>query len=215
VLLVASVVVAGVALGYAFGGRARNLETLRLRWWGLAPVGLVMQLAPTPVEGHGGHLLALSLLLASYVVLLAFAAKNLRLAGFPLIAAGLVLNGLVISLNGGMPVTEGALRASGQGGLLHDLVLHGGAKHHLAHDETFLFLGDVIPVPQPIGQVVSAGDVLVYAGMLWLLVAAMRRRPEAPAPAGSIVEGVEGASPPVEPGSRRPPPSATLGRTEP
>ena len=65
-----------------------------------------------------------------------------------------------------------------QGSLLQDLIQHGGAKHYLARpdDTVLLQLGDVIPLGDPVNQVVSAGDIVVYAGVVWLIVAAMRGR---------------------------------------
>ena len=120
------VLVLAVILGYLARGRLRNIEGVHLRWWGLAPVGLVMQLIPV-----SGHDLAVGLLIASYPVLLAFALANIRLAGFVLIFVGLALNLTVIAANQGMPVTRHALVASGQGSLLGDLEHHGGAKHFL------------------------------------------------------------------------------------
>ena len=41
------------------------------------------------------------------------------------------------------------------------------------------FLADVIPVGGPLAQVVSVGDILVYAGIGWYIVATMRKRPPA------------------------------------
>jgi hypothetical protein len=109
--------------------------------------------------------------------LLIFAALNLRLAGFALVLVGLALNLTVVSMNGGMPVTKSALVASGQGRFLSKLVHGKGAKHHLAGpDDVLLPLADVIPIPRPISQVVSAGDLVVYAGVVLLVVATMRGR---------------------------------------
>ncbi|GIU96691.1 MAG: hypothetical protein KatS3mg013_0494 [Actinomycetota bacterium] len=105
--------------GYAVGGRLGNLERLRLRWWGLAPIGLAMQLVPLPWSGEGARAVALGLLVASYPMLIAFAVRHPRLAG-----PGDVL----------MPVA------------------------------------DVIPVGPPINQVMSAGDVVAYGGIIWLIV---------------------------------------------
>src|SRR5438034_5717135 len=98
-LLVAGVLVIGVVLGYLAGGRLRNFESLRLRWWWLAPLGLLMQLAPLPLHGHVDRQVSVGLLIASYPVLLAFAARNIRLPGVPLIFVGLFMNLLVIAVN--------------------------------------------------------------------------------------------------------------------
>ncbi len=183
-LLIASVLVIAVLLGYLAGGRLRALEQLRLRWWGLAPLGLLMQLAPLPLHGHTNKQISVGLLIASYPVLLAFVARNIRLPGLPLMFIGLAMNLLVIAVNDGMPVTRHALEASGQGNLLQDLIHHGGAKHHLAGPgDVLLPLADVTAIGPPVRQVVSAGDLVVYAGLVWLIVAVMRRRSRETEPA--------------------------------
>jgi hypothetical protein len=176
--LFVSVIALAVLLGYAFGGRLHRLEGLHLRWWGLAVGGLAIQFLPLP-EGQGGmDLLVRSGVLAlSYALLLLFAFVNVRLPGMPLLFLGLACNGLVIVANGGMPVSAEALRDSGQADVIRMLADEGAAKHHLMTDEDILtFLADVIPVPAPIRQVMSVGDVFVYAGLIWLTVSAMRGR---------------------------------------
>src|SRR5256885_17190465 len=102
------VLVLAVILGYAFGGRLRNVEHLRLRWWGLAPLGLALQLVPIAGNTHGQRVVTVSLLIASYPILMLFALANIRLAGFGLILLGLALNMTVISANQGMPVRRHA-----------------------------------------------------------------------------------------------------------
>lgn len=183
-LLIAGVLVIAVLVGYLAGGRLRALEHLRLRWWALAPLGLFMQLTPLPFHGHEEKQVSVGLLIASYPVLLGFVARNIRLPGMPLMFIGLAMNLLVISVNDGMPVTRHALEASGQGSLLQALIHHGGAKHHLAGPgDALLPLADVIAVGPPVRQVMSAGDLVVYTGLVWLIVAVMRRRPRESAPA--------------------------------
>jgi hypothetical protein len=92
-------------------------------------------------------------------------------------------NLLVIGINGGMPVSKAALRGSDQGRFLGDLENNPYPKHHLATDDDLLrFLGDVIPVPEPVAQAISVGDILTYGGVGMVVVGAMRgpsRRREA------------------------------------
>jgi hypothetical protein len=180
------VIVAAVLAGLAFGGRLANLEKLRLHWWGLALVGLAIQFVPLP-EGAAGIDLVLrtSVLAISYLLLLTFAVANLRVTGIALLVAGLAMNFTVIAINGGMPVSAAALRDSGQEDVLTSLRVERADKHHLQTEEDKLtFLADVIAVPQPIGQAVSLGDVFIYAGLAWTIVAAMRGRTPSPNSAG-------------------------------
>jgi len=171
--LVLATLVIAVLAGYLAGGRLSNLGSAGVRWPGAAVAGLALQLAPVP-----GRTLPLVLLFVSFALLAVFALANVRarVAGFPLILVGIALNFAVIAVNLGMPVTRQALEASNQMDTLAMLVHDGGAKHHLAGpDERLLFLGDVIAI-RPIEQAVSAGDLFTYAGVVWLVVAAMLGR---------------------------------------
>jgi hypothetical protein len=222
-ILFLAVVLLALVLGFALGGRIRELEKLRLRWWPLAILGLSMQFLPLPSGRWGADLTVRIVVLGcSYALLILFCILNIRLPGMPLLLLGLALNAVVITPNGGMPVSRSALIRSGQGDVLQELRDGGAAKHHLMTDDDVLtFLADVIPIGGPIRQVASIGDVLVYAGLVVLLVQAMRgripqRRPDALAHyrgkhrIGSV--GVSGLSPVV---ALSPPPAATSSGTEP
>jgi Family of unknown function (DUF5317) len=178
-LLILGAIVGGILIGLILGGSLQQLSEIHLRWWPLAILGLALQLAPVPsLEGRTDHWLAVGLLIGSYAVLLLFVAANLRLPGFWLIAVGFVLNFLVISINGGMPVSKHALqRAYGSGyqAILTELERNGGAKHHIARpDDDLLPLTDVIPLGSPIRLVLSVGDVLFFLGVTWVIAAATR-----------------------------------------
>lgn len=176
--LLLGVIVLAVVAGLAAGGSIHRFAELRLRWWLLAPIGFALQAVPLPEGRHGGDLLIRMLVFgASYVLVLAFAIRNRRIVGVPLIVAGLTLNGLVVTANGGMPVSRSAVVASGQGAKIDVLLEEHDPKHHLSDSSDVLTpLGDVIGVPQPLGEVISVGDVFVYAGLAWLIVAVMRGR---------------------------------------
>jgi Family of unknown function (DUF5317) len=168
--LVLLVITVGLVAGRLAGGRLDRIPRAGVRWPAVAVAGLALQLAPLP----GG--IALAVLYASFGVLLGFAAANLRLAGFAPLLLGLALNLTVIAANGGMPVARQAIVASGQQATLGALLRDGdGVKHHLAGPRTRLRpLADVLAVPQPVGQVISVGDILVDAGIVWFIVAATR-----------------------------------------
>lgn len=174
--LLLGVVLVSIYLGYLFGGRLKRLESLRPRWWGLVIVGLGIQFVPLPEGTAGTDLVVRTTVLAlSYTLLVTFAAVNVRMPGMVLVLLGLACNFTVIVVNGGMPASAGALINSGQREVLESLRNEGADKHHLLTEEDQLtFLADVIAVPQPIGQAVSIGDVFVYAGLVWLVIATMR-----------------------------------------
>jgi len=194
VLLVVGAIVAGALAGLALGGSLRSLAEIRLRWWPLAVIGLAFQLVPVPsLAGQTDHWLGVGLLIASYVALLGFVAMNIRLPGFLLISVGFALNVLVISLNGGMPVSRQALQeAYGPGSfntVVTDLEASGGAKHHLGRsDDVLVPLSDVIALGSPVHLVMSVGDVFFFLGVTWVIAAATRgprgRHASAREPAG-------------------------------
>lgn len=183
-ILFLAVIVLSVLVGLALRGNLARFGQLHLRWWGLVLAGLALQFVPLPDGRAGTDLLArVAVLSCSYSLLVIFAALNIRLSGMPLVLVGLALNAAAIVPNGGMPVSADALERSGQEDLLQVLIDEGAAKHHLMTDDDVLTpLADVIPIPEPIGQVVSVGDVFVYAGIGWLIVAVMRGRTRATIP---------------------------------
>lgn len=175
-LLFAAVIAAGFVIGLVSGGRLSGFEHIRVAWWGLALAGLAVQFVPLP-EGAGGTDLAVrtAVLAVSYAMLLVFAVRNVRFPGVALLLVGLALNAAVVVANGGMPVSPQALRASGQEDVLEQLRAGGADKHHLETPGDVLRpLGDVIAIPPPVAQAVSVGDLVMYAGLVWSIVTAMR-----------------------------------------
>lgn len=166
-------VAVAVLVAVLAGGRFRAFPSIPLRWWALAVLGVALQYARPAGD------LAFASLLASFLLLLAFAFANLRTPGFVLILAGVLLNTVVIAANRGMPVTREALARSGQLSTLDELRTSGGAKHRPAGDGSVLLpLADAIGIPKPIGEAVSVGDLSLQLGVGWFIVAASRpRRP--------------------------------------
>jgi hypothetical protein len=185
-LVLASFLIA-VTIGYARGGRLAALGAMRLRWPGLAIVGLGLQILLWP-----GGSWPLLYLYVSFVVLATFAILNIRTTGFVLILAGIAMNFAVIVANEGMPVSRTVIVASGQASSIDELVENGGAKHHLAtEDDHVRFLGDVIAI-EPLQQAVSIGDVFTYGGVMVLIAAAMGRRPRRSLVPAAVVAGEPG-----------------------
>src|SRR5207244_12825134 len=78
----------------------------------------------------------------------------------------------VIRPNGAMPVSQAASRIAGG----HDVTVADRRHRTAAQGDMLRPLGDTIPLPKPIGIVVSPGDLLLYAGIAWFIVAVMRGR---------------------------------------
>jgi Family of unknown function (DUF5317) len=173
---VLAVIVLAVAIGYAFGGRLRNFERIRVHWPALAFLALVPQVLPAREIGVvSASSVGAAMLIGSYLLMLVFIAVNRWIPAARLMALGLFLNLLVVGLNGGMPVAPGAVEAAG--GSTQAVIETGGGKHHLSTDDTLLpILGDTIPIPKPAGIVLSIGDVLLYLGIAWFVIQVMRGR---------------------------------------
>ena len=165
----------GVVLGYILHGRLSNLASVRVRWWGIIPAALVLQLGPLP-QGDGTNLVIRTIILSiSYAMIVVFTLVNVRVPGMVLIMVGVMANLAVIAVNGGMPVSADALRDSGQSVVLTELRGSAPDTHHLATEEDSLtFLGDVIGVPPPVARAISIGDIIVCLGLIWFIASSMR-----------------------------------------
>ena len=160
-------VLLSLLIGWLGGGRLRRFEQAELRLLWLPAAALLLQrvwLRPWT-------------LLLSYALLLLFLWFNRRLrAAAVLTAAGSLCKLLVIALNGfRMPVSQRAMTAlSAQGAA--DLLAGRIPMYAAATESTrLLFLGDVIYLPLPLfGGFASVGDLLLAAGIFFLLMAVMR-----------------------------------------
>jgi hypothetical protein len=173
---------AGLVAGYAMGGRLRNIEQFHIRLPWLAIVALALQfVAFSPLRGSLGESGVVAIHFVSYALLVWFVIVNRQHAGIVVAGAGLLMNLLVIALNGGyMPASRDALEVSGEqyaGATANNsTVIHAGTR--------LWFLGDVFAIPDGtiLANVFSIGDVLIIAGVAILIAAAMRTAPrEAPA----------------------------------
>jgi hypothetical protein len=152
------------------GGRLQRLADLRLRGLWLPIVALALQVLITAIAAGGSPALHRLAQVASYLVLGAFLWLNRRLPGVRVIGLGAAANALAIVANRGiMPASVRAERLSG-------LVMHDGFRNSmpLAHPR-LLWLGDVIPWPGPLPNVLSIGDVVIFAGTIVLLQRTCRR----------------------------------------
>jgi hypothetical protein len=179
-------VVLGVALGLLLGGRPGRLADIQLRSSWLFFTAIVLQLVafPSPIfplQVPAGMATVLSV--ASYGCLVAVTAVNLRLPGMAIAGLGMVSNLVAIVANGGhMPALPAAMRSAG-------LAYDGVYNNSVADASPRLpWLVDRWAAPSwvPWGNVFSAGDVLLAAGVVVLVVAAMgvrwpRLRGRAPA----------------------------------
>jgi hypothetical protein len=162
-VITAAALVASVPLA---GGHLSRLSAIRLRAIWTVFLSVAIQVGITTVAPGGSHVLHVALHVISYALAAWFLVLNRGVSGLPLLGVGAALNLLAISVNDGvMPASAAALRIAGlapSGGFNNSALV---AHPHLA------FLGDVIPVPGPwpIGNVLSVGDLVIFAGAFLVL----------------------------------------------
>jgi MFS family permease len=180
-MLLSSILV-GLVLGALAGGQLPRLADLRLNWIWLLGLALAVRLLAglMVTTGVGAEAAGTWGLLLTYLLIVAWLYRNWRVPGLQVAAIGVTLNILAVILNAGkMPVWEGALLAAG----LSVADLEGDPFHVLLQASTTLefvtsggMFGDVVPIPIPfLRDVVSVGDVLLWVGIVWAIVAAMTR----------------------------------------
>jgi hypothetical protein len=169
----------GVVLGLLLRGSLDGLLALGFRWAPLAVAGLLVQVLLFTAAGDrlAGDLGPAIYILSTLAVLVAVA-RNWRLIGMPIVALGALSNLVAITANGGfMPADAGALARAGFGGPgdhTNSVVL----SHPAVQPLTDIF---ALPAGVPLANVFSVGDVLIGAGVVVVIVAAMRRPASVPA----------------------------------
>jgi len=169
--------VLGLALGFLLGGRADGLASLQFRWGWVFAAGLGVQviLFSDPVTERIGEFGVPIYIISTALVALAVLA-NRRIAGMPLVALGALTNLAAIVANGGyMPASAEAMAVLGK------------TPPTVYSNSTFIAdprlapLTDIFALPPwlPWANVFSPGDVLIGAGVVVVIVTAMRRRPAA------------------------------------
>lgn len=162
VTLVLLSLAAGVAIGYARGGSLAGLSRLPLRRNRLLLTALSLSVLAVLCgwlwEPLLGVLSALSWLTVAF-----YAWVNRAVPGAALVAVGLAANGLVLLLNGAVPVSADAATRAGAEPIA---VVGPAGREPMGPDTLLPWLGKTVPVafpPRP--EVVSPGDVALAAGL--------------------------------------------------
>jgi Family of unknown function (DUF5317) len=174
--MLTTVTLAAIALGVGLlrRGSLDRLASTHFRFLWLLWIGFAIQIgaqiwSPDWLTDRW----ELSVLLVSNGLVAAFLVANFRLPGIALAGTGLLLNVLVIGLNGAMPVAEEASDSAGIGRSLDQA----GLKHERLDADTLLpWLGDVLPIPI-LREVLSIGDILLASGIAYLIYARMTQHP--------------------------------------
>jgi hypothetical protein len=162
----------GILLGVVLGGRTSGLAALRFQWPGLAIAGLLVQVVlftPTgdDIAGAFGPTLYVLSTAAVFIAVL----RNVHIPGMWIVAVGALSNLVAITANGGaMPADPAALETAGfanAGDHTNSVVLANPALRPLT---------DIFALPGwvPFANVYSVGDVLIGAGIVVVIVVAMR-----------------------------------------
>lgn len=170
-----TLLIAGAAAAFAGRVRGGSLESLaatQLAWLPLLWGALVLQIAP-PLWLELSNTAALGVILAANLLLIGFLVLNRVLPGIPLMAAGLLLNVVVIGANRAMPVSGAAADLAG----VTSTPTQASFEHELMSPSTLLpWLGDIIPLPR-LGEVLSLGDLLLVGGIVVLVYRRMLAAP--------------------------------------
>jgi hypothetical protein len=142
----------------------------------MAPVALALQVLIITIAPRGDAPAHALIHVGTYVLVGVFLWANRGIAGAKIIVLGALANTMAILANGG--VMPASIRAEHLAGLTEGAGFNNSAA--LAHPH-LLWLGDVIPVPGPLPNVLSIGDCVIFAGMLVLLHRACRT-PRPPQP---------------------------------
>jgi Family of unknown function (DUF5317) len=163
---------AALVLGLGLGGSIGRLGELRLRaWWlfvlaiGLQVLAFPFTFLPWRTDGEW----AMTLWLVSYALLALGAGLNRRIRGVLLVTAGMGANLVAIVANGGtMPVLPEAMHGAGEN---YSTYANSTASTH----PNVPWLVDRWAAPEwiPLANVFSVGDVLIAAGAVVLVLAAM------------------------------------------
>jgi len=142
-------------------GSYERLLSTKLRWGWLLALGLAIQIVlefASPPRRYW-HSYGYGLLVASYVLVLAFCFRNLVLRGMAIVLIGIACNAAAIVANQGMPVKippEWRNQTWAQATLKH---------HPQQPGEQLLVLSDIIVVREPFDNVLSFGDLILVVGL--------------------------------------------------
>jgi hypothetical protein len=183
IFFVATIALAVIVV-VATKGSLERLSRLKFRRLWLLFLGLAIQIVLEVVEFPQDRIenVGFTILLLSYVAILAFCGVNRSVRGMTLIGIGVALNVLVIALNQGMPTKDDVRERNGREA---HVPIEQTVKHRPQEDDDMLsFLGDVITAPGFPNQQFSIGDIVMALGIVDLCFEGSRvprRRGVAPA----------------------------------
>ncbi len=163
----------GIIFGLIRGGRLKRLLNPNFPFWYLLISGLLLLASINWVARFiPNAALAFLLTLLAYLLMLSSLWLNRKREFIYLILVGLLLNFLVIAVNGGMPVSFGASSSTGLSKTEYVARLSTDFKHiPMLADTKLKVLSDIIPLPRPypLPGLFSVGDVFIGIGLLFFV----------------------------------------------
>jgi len=169
--------VVGILLGLLLRGRLSGLAELSFRWSTVMLAGLLVQIvlfSPLIADRVGAW--GPPVYVGSTALVFLAVARNYAIRGVPLVLLGACSNFAAIVANGGyMPASASALAAA-HGGV--GALPPGYSNSTVVPDPALGPLTDIFALPAwlPAANVFSIGDVLIGAGVIAVIVLAMRRK---------------------------------------
>lgn len=173
----------GLIAGLLAGGRLDHLAGVRLRWAGLIFGAVIVRFGAEIALDAGVEAavtLRLPLMAGAFGILALGLWANRHYPGLLIALVGVLLNGLVVLVNGGrMPIWEPSLEAVGLTAADVTSQFHVVLSTDLGVEFLAALgpLADVIPLPV-IQNVASIGDVFLAIGLGFFLFASLVRRPD-------------------------------------
>lgn len=186
------IIAVAIVVGYLGGGRLSNLSRLRLRhlWLlfasllGQTLIGLELWLDLIPQVGHSARI---PFVIGSYLIAAIWIGMNIpgrtraMQAALVTVLAGWLLLFLPIAVNGGMPVSAEAMRATGR---TIDTDWGYRVKQIPETDSRLIFLGDTIVLPI-VNEIFALGDFVLLIGISAMLILGMKSE-QGPHEAGPV-----------------------------
>jgi hypothetical protein len=160
-LVLGIAMVAALVIPLVTFGSYKRLINTEIHWGWLLGAGLAIQLTLEyyTLPRRYWDSFGFGFLVASYVLILGFCARNLLLRGMSIVLIGVACNALVIVVNQGMPVKFPT-------GWRNESFALTTVKHHpRQHGEKLLFLSDIIILMHPYDTVMSFGDLILTVGL--------------------------------------------------
>lgn len=181
--LVPELILIALLIGWLTGGRFWRLAEARIRhvWLIFVPLGLYIVswvvAAAVPPSRIGWLFGAMAII--EKLALVAVALANLRLPGVKLILAGILLNLIALSVNGGMmPADPNALDTAFGSGYAEKQMEAAHVRSAIMDTSTNLgFLCDIVAARRPFvfaPAVYSVGDLIMSIGIFIAIIALMR-----------------------------------------